>query len=589
MSAAAPGERRSPGADAMDGVRRTLAQALLALGGLSLLCSVTVLAVPVFNMELFNRVLTTRNHGTLWSLLAGLAICLAAYAVLSQLRERALGLLADRLVGRLSLPLLEVTAGSAAGPASGLQALRDLDTLRAFLAAPVCLAPFELVWTPLLLGAFLLMHWGYAALAAGCTLLLGGLNLLGDAVTRKQMLAANEAAGQGMRSVASAMRAAEAVLAMGMLPQVSRRWRTVQVCSLDAAHRAMLRSRAVASLARAARMAMTAAMVALGLILVLDGYASPGSMVAGNMILARLLQPFEAIASTRRAWVDALAAWRRVRVCLRDTVPARYGRDLPRPEGRLVVERLVHIPAGAERPVLRGVSFAVEPGQVLGIIGPAGGGKSTLLRLLLGMSAPTSGGVFLDGHATHLWPREDFARHVGYVPQSVSLVDGTLAENIARMQQPDPARVIDAARQAGIHAMIAGLPHGYSTRIGGAGPTLSAGQRQRVALARALYGTPRLLVLDEPNAFLDAEGERLLLGLLRRLRAGGVGAVVVTHRPTLVQAADVLLVLKDGLVDRFGERDAVLRALATPPVRLLRPGRDAGGEPLRALAGGVAS
>ena len=569
------GGRRSPGQDALPGLRRSLVQGLLALGGLSLLCSLGVLSVPVFNMELFNRVLTTRNQSTLWTLLAGLGICLATYAVLSGLRERALGLLADRLVARLSLPLLEVTAGSASGPASGMQALRDLETLRGFLAAPVCLAPFELVWTPLLLGTFLFMHWGYATLAAFCTLLLCGLNLLGDAVTRRQMLAANEASMQAMRGVAGAMRSAEAVLAMGMLPAVARRWRKAQAVSLDASHAAMLRSRAVASVARAARMGMTAAMVALGLILVLDGFASPGSMVAGNMILARLLQPFEQIASTRRAWVDALAAWRRMRDCLRDTVPVRYAHALPRPEGRLVVERLVHIPPGADRPVLRGVSFAIEPGEVLGIIGPAGGGKSTLLRLLLGMATPTAGGVFLDGHGTHLWAREDFARHVGYLPQSVSLVDGTVADNIARMQRPDLARVLEAARLVGVHEAIAGLPQGYATRIGGAVPTLSAGQRQRVALARALYGSPRLLVLDEPNAFLDAAGEAMLLGLLRRLRGEGVGTVVVTHRRSLVAAADKLLVLKDGLVDRFGARDEVLRALSAPPVTLLRAGRDA--------------
>ncbi len=577
MASAEPlGGQRSPGAEALPGLRRTVAQGLVAQGVLSLVCSIGVLSVPLFNMELFNRVLTTRSHRTLWALLAGLAICLATYAVLSQLRERALAMLADRLVARLSLPLLEVTAGSSAGPASGMQALRDLETLRGFLSSSVCLAPFELVWTPLLIGVFVLMHWGYAALAAGCTVVLCGLNLLGDVVTRQQMLAANEASARGLRGVASAVRASEAVLAMGMLPAVSGRWRASQATSLDAAYRAMLRSRAIASMARAARMAMTAAMVALGLVLVTDGLASAGSMVAGNMILARLLQPFEQIAGTRRAWVDALAAWRRVQACLRDTVAVRYAHNLPRPEGRLVIERLVHIPPGADRPVLRGVSFAVEPGEVLGIIGPSGSGKSTLLRLLLGMAAPTSGGVFLDGHSTHLWPREDFARHVGYVPQSVCLVDASVAENIARMQRPDPARVIEAARLAGVHEAIAALPHGYATWIGGGGPTLSAGQRQRVALARALYGSPRLLVLDEPNAFLDQDGERQLLGLLRRLRGEGVGTVLVTHRRSLVQAADTLLVLKDGLVDRFGAREEVLRALSAPAV-LLRTGGEAGG------------
>ncbi len=559
-----PGGQQDPLAGALPALRRTVAQGMLALGGLSLLCSVAVLSVPVFNMELFDRVLTTRNHRTLWSLAEGLLICLLTYAALSQLRHRALAVLSERLVATLSLPLLEVTAGAAGGPAAGLQALCDLETLRGFLASPACLAPFDLAWTPLLLGVFLLLHWGYAALALGCTLVLCGLNLLGDAVTRRQMLAASDAAADGIRVMAGAVRGAEAVLAMGLLPAVARRWDAAQRDTLDASHRAMLRARLIAALTRAGRMAMTAAMVALGLVLALSGQASSGSMVAGNMILARLLGPFEQIAGTRRAWIDAFAAWRRVRAALREAVPARYIGPLPCPDGRLVAERLVHVPHGADRPALRGVSFAVAPGEVLGIIGPAGAGKSTLLRLLLGMEQPTAGGVFLDGHGTHLWQREDFARHVGFVPQSVALVDGTVAENIARLQRPDPLRLLEAARAAGVHAVVAALPQGYSTRITASGPLLSAGQRQRVALARALYGRPRLLVLDEPDAFLDAEGERMLLDLLYRLKREGVGAIVATHRPSLVAAADTLLVLRDGLVERHGPRAAVLAALATP-------------------------
>jgi ATP-binding cassette subfamily C protein len=228
------------------------------------------------------------------------------------------------------------------------------------------------------------------------------------------------------------------------------------------------------------------------------------------------------------------------------------------------------MPAGADRPVLRGISFSVGPGEMIGIIGPSASGKSTLMKLLLGATEPSGGGVFLDGHNTFLWNREDIARHIGYVPQSAVLTDGTVAENIARGAQPDFDAVLAAAKRAGVHHAIAALPHGYATRIAGAGFTLSAGQRQRVAVARALYGSPRLLILDEPNAFLDKDGEAMLDGLLTRLRAENIGVLISTHRPSLVSAMDKLLVLREGTIEHFGPSEAVLRAMGGSPVRIVR-------------------
>jgi ATP-binding cassette subfamily C protein len=419
-----------------------------------------------------------------------------------------------------------------------------------------------------LLAVLLAMHWAYALLGLVCCIVLGVLTLLGDCMLRSQTRAAAVASALATASASNAMRAAEPVLAMGMLPALARRWAAEERDAAAGGGRALLRARAVLAVTRGLRLAMTGAMVALGLVLVLGGSATAGSMIAGNMIMARLLMPFEAFASTYRQWIEASASWRRVRTALAATAPVRATEPLPCTHGRLVVERLVHVLPGSDRPVLRGVSFSVEPGEILGIIGPSGAGKSTLLRLLAGMAEPTGGGAYLDGHSTFLWERSDFARHVGYVPQSVALADATVAENIAGLEKPDLAEVLRIARRVGLHEAVQAMPHGYATRV--AGFALSAGQRQRLALARALYRRPKLLLLDEPSAFLDDAGEAMLVGLLRGCRAGGTSAVVVTHRPKIIAPADNLLLLSEGLVDRLGPRESVLRAVHGPAVRLVR-------------------
>jgi ATP-binding cassette subfamily C protein len=532
--------------------------------------------VPLFNMQVFTRVLTTRDFHTLIALAGGLAVGLASYVVLDQLRARALDALAERAARRLALPVLRAAAAARRGTEA--QALHDVETLRAFLGSSACTAPFDLAWAPVLVGVLLAMHWGFAVLATIGCLLLAALNAIGDALARRQLAAANQQAAEGLRDVAGAVRCAEAVVAMGMVPALAVRWRRAQRLSSATAHTALLRARAVHAVIRALRLAMTAAMVTLGLVLALNGLAASGAMIASNMMLGQLLQPFERISGTRRQWADVAAAWQRLRALLETAVPVRHRHPLPVPQGRLVVERLVWIAPGSDRPALRGVSFTLDPGEVLGVIGPSGAGKSTLLRLLAGMTAPTAGGAYLDGTSTFLWEREDFARHVGYVPQGLALTDTTVAGIIARLQTPDMAAVIAAARRVDLHRTIAALPQGYATKLSGF--VLSAGQRQRLALARALYTRPRLLLLDEPSAFLDVESEAVLTGLLRTLAAEGTSTVVASHRPTLVAAADKLMMMREGLVDRFGTRESVLEALQAPAVeasdvQMLRDAREA--------------
>lgn len=554
--------------------RRLAIRGVLGIAALSLVCNIGALAVPLFNMQVFNRVLVTRDAETLGMLVVGLAVCILALTVLDTLRALALEALAGQVTRRLSLPLLRAVAGGGRGAGAGSEALADLETMRGFLGSSACTAPFDIMWTPVMLLALMAQHWGFAAFGALCCAVLLVMNVLGDAVSRSQMLAANEASAAALRRAADAVGAAEAVLALGMLPTLTGRWEAGQRRAAGLVHRAMMRARAVSAATGALRLAMTGAMVALGLVLALSGLASAGSMVVGNMILARMLMPFQQIAATRRSWIDALAAWRRVQAALDGPVPSRYAHAMPAPTPRLVVERLSYMAPGGDRPLLRGVSFTAEPGESIGIIGPSSAGKSTLVRAIMGMIPPSAGGAYLDGTSTCLWEREDFARHVGYMPQGLALLDETVADNIARMGAVDMAAVLAAAKRAGVHRAVAGLSQGYATRI--AGGTLSSGQRQRVALARALYSRPGLLVLDEPSAFLDRTGEADVLALLDRLRAEGTTVLLVSHRPVLLAGVDKLLVLAEGAVAQFGPRAEVLQSLSAPRVRLVRAAPDQG-------------
>jgi ATP-binding cassette subfamily C protein len=428
----------------------------------------------------------------------------------------------------------------------------------------------DLLWVPPLLAVLTLLHPAYGAVALLCCLVLLVLGLAADGGTRAPLMAAADAQQRSTAAQAVALRGAEAVLAMGMLPALAARWHAASAATLASAGAAARRVKALGSAIRALRLLMTGAMVATGVLLVLAGTATPGSMIAANLLLARLLLPFEQIGATLRDWIEALAVWRRLRGAMEAPPSGRDSIALPCTLGQLNVERLVYLPPGAARPVLRGLSFTVEPGEVLAIIGGSGAGKSTLLRLLLGMAPPGAGHVQLDGYATHLWDRQDFARHVGYLPQNFPLTDGTIAEIIARLGPADPALVVGAARQAGLHGLIGTLPQGYATPLSEAGFLLSDGQRQRLGLARALYGEPRLLVLDEPNAHLDAEGEATLVAAIEAVRRRGGSVVMVAHRRGLVAVADTLLVLRDGLIDRYGARGRVLDEIAEPPVRVAR-------------------
>jgi ATP-binding cassette subfamily C protein/ATP-binding cassette subfamily C protein EexD len=322
------------------------------------------------------------------------------------------------------------------------------------------------------------------------------------------------------------------------------------------------------------RLTVQIAVLGAGALLVLENALTAGAMIAGSIIMGRALAPVEQMIGAWKQLVSARQSYRRLSAHL--TLPRIRpgGMPLPEPSGRLALERVTYAFPGTNVPIIKGVGFALEPGDSCAIIGPSAAGKTTLIRLVIGVLEPNAGTVRLDGANVFQWLREDFGRHVGYLPQDVELFDGTVVENIARMGTPDPDSVFAAAKLAGCHEMILKLPKGYETEIGESGTFLSGGQRQMIGLARALYGRPKLVVLDEPNSNLDGDGEQALLRALEHIKQAGTTVVLVSHRPALVQGVDKVVVLRDGMVEMFGPRQEVLKRLLQParPTEVQGPG-----------------
>ncbi len=544
-------------------LRRTFGLGIVYLWLLSGCITVLQLTVPFFIIQVYDRVINSQSLDTLRMLVVLCAGALILYGVLEFIRSITFLALANQLVRRLNLPTIDAALRRTLEreTTDGSQSLRDLNELRGFVTGNAISAPLEAAWSPIFLVVMFALHPVYGIVGVVALLILIGMSLISDLLSRQIMREANDANIKNVSRVGSTLRHAEAIESMGMLPALARRWRASQAHALDLFNHGHSRNRGMHALTRTLRYGIQIAALSIGAYLVISGSASPGSMIAATIILGRLLLPFDNVMGDARQWVSALSAWRRIHDMLSAGSSMREIAPTPRCQGALVVDRLVYMAPGLDLPILKGVSFEIAPGEVLGIVGPSASGKSTLARLLVGVLRGTSGGVYLDGHSVYLWERGSFGDMAGYLPQSVSLLDGTIRDNIARMRDGDPRLVLEAARTAGVHDMIGRLPLGYDTPVGDGRLTLSGGQKQRVALARALYGRPRLLILDEPNANLDAEGEQALLRAIEQARADEAIVILIAHRMSMIQAVDKLLVLQDGRVAQFGERTEVVRSM----------------------------
>ncbi|WP_445501391.1 type I secretion system permease/ATPase [Microvirga sp. G4-2] len=544
--------------------RKAFVSGLAYAAILSAVINILQLTVPLFMLQVHDRVVNSQSTDTLVMLVVVAGIALTIYCILDYVRALTYQVMASKLVRKLNLPVLQaaVSASITKGVSQSGQAIRELNEIRTFVTGSAISVPLEAFWSPIFLLVLFALHWLYGLVALISAVIIISLSLFSDFLIRRSMKRANESAVRNIGEISGSLRHAEAIEAMGMLPALARRWRQSQLHTQDLLDITTRRSRALSSVTRTCRYAMQIAVLSTGAVLVIRQEVSAGSMVASSIIMGRMLLPFDSMVDGWRQWVQAIQAWNNVRDLLENQTPKRETKPTPRTQGELTVDRLVYAPPGSDVPVLKGLTFNLSPGEVLGIVGPSAAGKSTLARLLIGVTKPTTGGVYLDGNNVYLWERDSFGDMVGYLPQSVSLLEGTIRDNIARMRDVDPRLVLDAARMADVHDMIGRLPLGYDTHLGEGGYTLSGGQRQRIGLARALYGRPRLVVLDEPNANLDADGERALIKAIEAMKSDGAIVILIAHRPSIMQVADKLMVLEDGRISQFGPRTSVVGAIA---------------------------
>jgi ATP-binding cassette subfamily C protein len=530
-------------------------------GGVNLL----MLAGPLYMLQVYDRVLSSRSAPTLVALTILLVGAYAFQGALDLLRSRIVmrsaSLLDQHLGGSVHAAVIAIAIQNPNARDAG-QPVRDLDQIRTFLTGSGPIGFIDLPWMPLFLAVCFLLHPWLGLTATAGALILVTLTLLTEWASRKPSQGLAQLAGLRGMAVETDRRNSESVVAMGMAGAMTERWARINDRYLAAMARAGDVTGTFGSVSKAVRLLLQSAMLGMGAWLVIRGEMTAGSMIAASIMMGRALAPIESVIQNWRVFVQARQSIRRLSLILARLPPQRAVTRLPAPTLSCEVDHLTVVPPGGRAAIVNDVGFRLEAGEALGIIGPSGAGKTSLVRALVGIWPAARGNICIDGARTDQWDPVVLGHHVGFVSQNVDLFDGTIAENIARMAvQPDSETVLKAAAAAGAHDMILKMPAGYDTPVGEGGAALSGGQRQRIALARALYGDPFLLVLDEAGSNLDNDGETALLSAIQAVKARGGVVVTVAHRPSALAACDKVLVLAGGTQQIYGPRDEVLKKL----------------------------
>ncbi|MBD9463637.1 type I secretion system permease/ATPase [Pseudomonas sp. Pdm06] len=549
-------------------LRRGLLGAALFSGVINILA----LIGPVFMLEVYDRVIPSQSVPTLVAL--GL-LALGVYALsglLDVIRSRVMVRIASSLDLALSTKVFNVIAGaSLKTPITGdaLKPAQELDQIRNFIGGPGLVAFFDLPWMPVYLAVCFYIHPLFGLLAAGLMVILIALTVTTDRQTRKLMQASAEALNKRNHLGQQAHQNAEALKAMGMLADTSNIWQKNHSTFITLQRRSIDIGGFYGGISKTLRQIVQSAALALGAWLVIKGDLSGGTMIAASIIVARTLAPAEQVIATWRSLLGAQVAWKKLLEVFSLFPDTQSKTELPAAHRHLQVESVFAAPPGAQRLTLQNINFMVAAGTAVGVVGPSASGKSSLARVLVNAWVPARGHVRLDGAPLDLLAEQARGKLIGYLPQSVGLFTGTVAQNIARLDpSAQDSAIVSAAQLAGVHELILQLPQGYETQVGEGGVNLSAGQRQRVALARALFGDPFLVVLDEPNSNLDADGEQALAKAILALKARGAIVVVIAHRTSILAVIDQVLILENGVQAAFGPRDVVLKR---PPAAAPRP------------------
>jgi len=551
--------------DAISEWRTVARRTLVAVAVFSIFVNLLMLTLPIYLFQLSDRVLTSRSLDTLLMLTVLALSFIGVLSMLDILRRQVLGRLATSFETMLGGPILaSIITTSKTSDSASIQTLRSLHQAKSFISSPVMLLLFDAPLAPIYFAAVFLIHpdLGFIALAAGVVLI--AVAILNQKATSVALKQASLHASKADAHAEALARNSQVINAMGMLNEGILHWGQEHARSLVHQSGALDRNFWISGVSKCARLVTQVVILGFGAYLALQGSLTGGMMIAASIIAGRALQPLEGMIEGWRSLVQTRAAYARVCASVESLKQERPHLLLPKPEGRLTVDRLLYLPPGSKEPVLNGVSFELQPGESLAIVGPTGSGKSTLARILVGCLYPTAGKVRLDGTELRNWDRRQFGEYTGYLPQEVELFPGTIKENVCRMRNDLPdERIHEAALLTDVHEMITHLPSGYETVLEPSGAPLSGGQKQRIALARAFFGEPSLVVLDEPNSNLDATGEQALTDTIQRAKERRVTVVIVTQRPAVLKSMDKLLILRAGRVEAFGPPNEVL-------VRLVR-------------------
>ncbi len=532
----------------------------------SLFVNLLVLTAPLYMLQLFSRVISSGSMSTLLVITLGAAVALMFYFLFDALRQKLVSRLGNRLEANLGPMVLTVLVQAAsATDRRGAQPIIDLQELRRFVIGPTFIALLDAPWSFLFVAIIFMFHPVLGIVSLIGIALLAALGIASELAGREPERIASENMRSANAKADEMLRNADVVRAMGATPTLVERWKRLSFGAMAASTQAVDRIAVMSSAARTARIALQIAILGAGVMLVLQGETTPGAMIASSILLARAAGPVEQSITGWRQLIGARAALARLNALLAAVAEGNHRMEMPEPVGRVAVENATVVMPDRQSPLIFDVSFTLNPGDSLGLIGPSGAGKTTLARALAGLQPLSRGYVRIDDAALTDWPQDQIGRHIGYLPQRVELFDGTIAENIA-MMDPDaaPSLIVAAAKRAEVHDLILALPGGYNAEVGLRGELLSAGQRQRIGLARAFYGDKRLIVLDEPNANLDPDGEEALARAVDNACAEGAVVVVVTHRMNILRHMTHAGVMQGGRLSRFGKAREIINSETRP-------------------------